>query len=189
MRFKWFVASSCTVFLFVPVIVAGAAPVNYSEFVSGDLIHLGFPLPVMSFDIGVNTVSGRFGIDATDTDVDSFAFTVPAGSQLVSGQVTLADFIGDIVESEWEFRSGSANVGGGAMLDLLAPNSPGLDTLGPVPQGPNVYNITQRGFFHTDPPCQADYTFTFVIQSNVPEPCSAGLILIGAMLLLGWRRR
>src|SRR5262245_16322031 len=75
-----------------PVHLAVAVPVNYQESVSGDLPESGMPLPTFTFDIGLNTVSGRFGTDISyGADFDSFAFTIPPGMQLTAGRVDLVD--------------------------------------------------------------------------------------------------
>ena len=178
--------------LWVPVQPAAAVPVNYFENISGDLPDNGAPLPTFALDVGVNSVSGRFGEDQFTIDFDSFAFTVPAGAELIAGQVTLADLdlFGDIVSIHWDLRSGSANIGGGTVLQPLLPNSPGIDTITTVPLGPNVYNITHRSFSAGGmAPYLADYTFTFELRGIVPEPASAGMLLIGAAAMLSCRAR
>jgi hypothetical protein len=172
-----------------------AVPVNYIETFDGDLPGAGFPLPILAFDIGVNTVSGRFGtVSEFESDADSFAFTVPAGAELVAGQVEVFDLDqiggGDMVLSEWLLRSGSANSNGGTPTELLDPNSPGVDTMTSVPLGPNVYNVSHTGFFWSPPPpALADYTFTFELRAIVPEPASAALLLAGAITMLFTRHR
>jgi hypothetical protein len=183
-------------FLCVPMGRALAVPVNYIETFDGDLPHPGFPLPTLAFDIGVNTVSGRFGvISEVQDDVDSFAFTVPAGAELVAGQVEMFDLDtmggGDIAHSEWMLRSGSANSNGGTAIELLDPNSPGVDALTfSLPLGPNVYNVTHVAYSSSPPPpAMADYTFTFELRAIVPEPASAALLLAGAIAALCFRRR
>jgi hypothetical protein len=172
-----------------------AIPVNYIETFDGDLPAFGSPLPILAFDIGVNTVSGRFGaVSEFEDDSDSFAFTVPAGAELVAGQVELFDLDlvgGDMVKSEWLLRSGSATSNGGTPTELLDPNSPGVDTLTfSLPLGPNVYNVSHTGFFWSPPPpALADYTFAFELRAIVPEPASAMLLLAAAVTALCFRRR
>jgi hypothetical protein len=175
---------------------ATAVPVTYNEFVDGDLPQVGFPLPTLAFDIGINTVSGRFGVlSEVEDDADAFAFTVPAGAEVVAGQVEMFDLDlvggGDMVISEWMLRTGSANSNGGTATELLDPNSPGVDMLTfSLPLGPNVYNVTHTGYFWSPPPpAMADYTFTFELRAIVPEPASATLLLAGAITMLCSRRR
>ena len=85
---------------------AVAVPLNYAESISGDLsgpLVLGSPLTILAFDIGLNTVSGRFRlVDNNVTalnDFDSFAFTIPTGAALVTGGVSVTDSEGDIVDT------------------------------------------------------------------------------------------
>src|SRR5262245_25895482 len=94
-----------------PVQTASAVPINYQESVSGDLPESGMPLPTLAFDIGLNTVSGRFGRNESyGDDFDSFAFTIPPGSQLSAGRVDLVDTeYGDFVSSGWQLNTGSAS--------------------------------------------------------------------------------
>jgi hypothetical protein len=167
-----------------------AVPFNYDELVSGDLATAGFPMPVFAFDIGVNTVSGRFGNSGSTSDFDSFAFNVPGGVELVAGQVVLADFVGNIGASTWWLYGGSADYAGGTYIQSLQPSSPGADTIVSVPLGPNVYNISHFVFFSDGIiPEFADYTFSFELAPIIPEPASAVLLLMGGGLLLGWRLR
>jgi hypothetical protein len=171
--------------------VAWAAPVHYDETVNGDLPKMG-TLPTLQFEIGTNTVSGRFGLGPTypvdPGDFDSFAFTIPVGSQLVAGQVSLVDVVGEVHSSLWRFRKGSAEFQVGAELELLEPDSPGEDSLTTIPLGPGLYNLSHHTLSYMDPsPAEAQFTFTFEL---VPEPTSAALLLLVGMSTLSfWRRR
>jgi hypothetical protein len=79
---------------------AGAAPVNYNESVSGDLVYGGrSDIPVLfSFDAGVNTISGRMtGSSPTSgnppptiIDVDGFQFSLGSNLRLDSVTVSFA---------------------------------------------------------------------------------------------------
>lgn len=171
---------------------ASAAPVIYLESMSGDLPQIGFPLPILAFDVGTNIVSGRFGRDAADnSDLDSFAFTILAGAVLVSGGVTLTDAQGDITSSTWRFGRGSANSTQGTLLEPLTSSSPGSAALTTVPQGPGTYNMTHITFGQVDPaPNTSDYTFTFEVRSTAAVPAPAGLVLaLAGVPLLGLVRR
>jgi hypothetical protein len=63
---------------------AGAAPFVYSESVSGDLAADLPVATVFALDVGDNTVSGTLGFGL----FDSFAFSVPVGTQLT--QITFS---------------------------------------------------------------------------------------------------
>jgi hypothetical protein len=79
---------------------AGAAPVNYNESVSGDLVYGGrSDIPVLfTFDAGVNTISGRMtGSSPTSgnppptiIDVDGFQFSLGSNLRLDSVTVSFA---------------------------------------------------------------------------------------------------
>ena len=171
--------------------VAQAAAVHYSESVDGDLPSENI-LPTLAFDIGVNTVNGRFGAEfdyPAPPDRDSFAFTVPSGTRLVVvGQVALVDFAGDIILSDWKLSKGSAEYGGGTTIDEIVSTSPGSAAFKLLPLGPGLYAVSQSAFASASfPPSLADYVFTFTV---VPEPATAALLAIGSTTLwLATRRR
>ena len=179
---------------------ASAAPITHLESVSGDLPGAAFPLPVLAFDVGTNTVSGQFGRNRTGrADFDSFAFTIPSGAVLVSGGVTLTDVQGDITNSGWVFFSGSADAFTGTQLEALNVLSPGTASLTPVPLGPGTYNMTQTAF-GIEPalfdPHTANYTFQFDVRAEVataavsaPAPAGLVLALTGLSALAVVRRR
>jgi hypothetical protein len=169
---------------------AAAVPVAYHESIGGDLPDFGSPVPTFAFDIGVNSIAGRFATSSTAPgDFDSFAFTIPALTELVAANVSLADIEGNISGTTWEFRAGTANSHTGTLLELVSSNSPGSYTFTSPPLGPDVYNLghTQIGASgggqHS-----ADYAFEFVVLP-IPEPTSASLLAIGAAALLHSRRR
>jgi hypothetical protein len=167
--------------------LAAAAEVHFVEAVDGDLANSG-ALPILAFDVGVNTVSGRLGEQAAlPVDFDGFAFSIPAGTQLVAGQVEMFEVAG-VAIADWNLRVGSNTVGVGTFLEVVDPDTPGIDAIDSVPLGPDVYTLGQRIFIGgPDLPNLADYTFTF--QVAIPEPLSATLLLSGAAILLGVRWR
>jgi len=176
--------------------LALAFPANYMEATRGDLPDYGDPLPVLAFDIGINTVSGRLGVypirggSESDfrADFDSFAFTVPAGTELIAAQVAVADVafssMGNMKISSWYFRAGSASFAGGTEVQQLRTNSPGTAIVSAVPLGANVYNMSADFLtFDAPTPAASDYAFTFELARVVPEPASLGLALVGGWLL------
>lgn len=153
------------------VAAASAAPVNYQESVSGDLLNSGV-LTTFTLDIGINTVSGTFGFEPGDTD--GFAFIVPVGTVLAAGSVTLVDSVGDITDSRWRLFSGSSTSGAGTFVEDLVALSPGADDLDSTPLGPQTYNFSQADFGFEASPAFSDYTFSLTLTplQAVPEPGS-----------------
>ena len=149
-----------------------AAPLTYEEPRDGDL-PMGAPLPVLPLDLGVNTVSGHFHPQAY-IDWDSFAFTIPAGTQLVSGSVELTGgSIGGEVAAYWYLFPGSSPDFTGAILDYLLTAIPSYESasLTYVPLDAGTYNLTQalnEGAVYTD---GAFYTFSLTV-AEVPEPAA-----------------
>lgn len=172
--------------------LANAGPIAYTESGSGDLPGVGSPLPTLAFDIGTNTVSGNTGFNVDHAaDFDSFAFTIPGGAVLISGGVVLTDFAGDFTVASWGLRSGSANSSTGSFIETLSANSPGSASLVNVPLGAGTYNLT-AGIVGADTstlPSTANYTFTFVVGSPVPEPGTWGLAGASLIALAALRRR
>ncbi len=162
---------------------ASAAPIAYSEAVSGDLPETGV-LPTFTLDFGINTVSGTYGQDANENlDFDSFAIIVPSGLSVLFGDLTLTDNTGDMLTATWQLNSGSNLAFGGTNLGSVTANSPGT-TLIPMLVA-DTYNFTQVAFTNTAEASETgNYTFTFV----VPEPASLALLAVSPLALLRRRR-
>jgi hypothetical protein len=164
------------------------AGIVYSETVDGDLSEFAnLPsgtLTTLNFSAGTNTVSGRQTF-SSPFDLDSFAFTIPSGSSLVTAslQTTLA---GGATSSTWLFYSGSAVPGAGTSLGSVT-NLSGFPT---IPQGSGTFQLLA---FQVPGPFAAgtvDYTFTFDVQAQngIPEPGSM-LLLGGGLAVMAWRFR
>jgi len=165
---------------------AVAAPIAYQESVDGDLPSpLITPLKVLALDFGVNTVSGRLGYPGGALDFDSFAFTLPDESALLSGRVELVDVVGNIEGVGWDLRRGSPYWGEGHYVQLVNPESPGfLDlVIRPSQQQGGLYALSMFAIQHSDPKPSADYTFTFDVGPPVPEPGMLILTSIGLAAL------
>ena len=128
--------------------VSGAVVV-YDESVSGDLPGTTSPLTNFVLGVGTNTVTGRVGtLTGFPFDFDSFAFTVPAGTQLVSGSVTMVDSPGNSADFDgysWYMFAGSPNYEGGSYIEALFLNSLDTQTFFSTPLSANVYNLSAEG--------------------------------------------
>jgi hypothetical protein len=166
---------------------ASGAVVTYNESVNGDLPVFGPPLTNMALDVGTNTVTGNSGDSGATFDFDSFAFTVPANTQVVSANVTLTDApgnSGDIVDLEWGLFAGSADYGGGSFLEGISGLSPSTYVFTTTPLGPDVYNISAFSAGSSGgPPKFSNYTFSFVVQSTVTATPEPGMFIVGLVAL------
>jgi hypothetical protein len=165
--------------------LASAATLNYIESVDGELPFFATSPFTLPLDLGANTVSGQFVAGGLEPDFDSFAFLIPAGSQLISFHVVLADVSGDLITADWRVEAGSPDSFAGTFVGFLLADSPGIGTLPNVPLSPAVYSVTHTSNLVVDPSATATYTFTFVL---VPEPATSTLLLLGAISALCSRR-
>jgi hypothetical protein len=174
---------------------AQAVPVNYDELVDGDLDEFG-PFPVFAFDVGLNTVKGSFGhISPGPTDWDSFAFAIPAGTELIGAALSLTDAIGNVGSSTWRLRRGSNLWDTGVFRENIQSLSPGFAIFTTPPEPAGTYNVSHISFGIFVPgPTEntANYEFSFRVDT-VPEPSTAalaaGLLALGSGFLNRNKRR
>jgi hypothetical protein len=169
-------------------------PVAYNESANGDL-QAGGTLPIMAFDLGVNTVVGVTSVGAM-IDFDSFAFSVPAGMQISSATLE-TEFVdvfmpGFFSGAQWAFNKGTNIYGNGQLQEV--PTMPATAggtpyTFTSLPQGEGIYNLSQAVLSASNGLGQ--YRYTFNVVAAVPE--SATLIPLAAAgalaATLGLRRR
>ena len=158
-----------------------AAPITYLESVSGDLPNSSrlprVSLTLLLFELGSNIVSGRLG---GPDPLDSFAFVIPGGTELVSARVELVDVVPDVQIAGWWFKRGSTLFDGGSLLETVAAPSPGSTSFGGT-RRPGTYNLSNFGIQGPNgSDFLADYTFTFDLAPQaVPEAGMLALISIG----------
>ena len=171
------------------VFPAGAAPINYDESISGDLPYSapsGFPLTTFTFDVGTNIITGTATASRTTIDMDSFAFIVPTGMQVVRVGLVAVD-AGDntlLNSLDWVLNEGSVNFNSGTFVTRLSVSSPGSAEYTGI-LGPETYNMTGGGYGYSNQGGMGKYTFTFDVNSTaIPEPSALALLVIGGALLL-----
>lgn len=176
---------------------AVAAPIVYSEAVSGDLDFQS----VGTLDAGVNTVQGRFclGTDCLTDALDGFLFTLPTGLALDESRFTFtsAPILTSSASTVFQLRAGSAILASsgtiglmtGASLSLFDAALP-LTTMGEYTLFHALANWggTQGGSLNVD------YTWTLNVSGaqtpggQVPVPGTLALFGIG-LAGLAFRRR
>lgn len=165
-----------------------AAPVTYLESVSGDLPGNG-SLTILLLDVGVNTIRGLFGASNNELDLDSFAFIVPPGSEVVAATVRLTDVLGDVIDTRWALWRGSSFFSNGTFIEELFSTSPGSSSLLNGPLAADIYNFSHSGFTWTFQGA-SQYTFSLTVQqATVPEPASLALVGVALLLATTARRR
>jgi PEP-CTERM motif len=162
-----------------------AAPLAYSEAVSGDLPSFTIA-PLGALDTGLNTVRGRTCFTADGScqwgDFDSFRFTLSPG--LVVQRISL-DFTTTLLPSSSWARTGFElrEVGPNLLLDsedfnLLGPAGSVSAFGGVLPLiDSGQFAIEQRSLARTGPGWFADYTWSIQV-AQVPEPSTLALLVL-----------
>jgi hypothetical protein len=163
------------------VVMLGSGPalaitVNYDEAIGGDLNASS--LTVFSFDVGTNSVRGTETV-GSNSDFDSFAFTVVPGSQVDQITLQLSDgALGNVVAAQWQLRTGM--LVSGTFVDSLSASSPGTDSYGGI-LGAGTYNMRWASISNFGD-STVNWLFSFDV-SPVAEPGTLALLSLG---LLGW---
>ncbi len=174
--------------------VAQAMPFHYSESVDGDLA--GLPSTAFSFGVGNNTISGstHFAVNITgpgphyDTDFDSFALDLPAGSWLVNISLAFTTVSSNTLSADAELRlclgvsNCSSDVLGSQTVSFFDA-SPRQVNFGALPLSAGTYTLLTHGLGigpAIDPSLSeswfVDYTWTLRV---VPVSEPSDLLLLG----------
>jgi len=185
-----------------------ATPLAYNEAVSGDLPE-NPPFPVLSLDVGANTVSGTSFVNfpvggPNSADFDSFEFSVPANTQLVgitytptvtndtSGDTTLRmeAFVDDVPVTK-SFACQEFYIINKTSIGPTCLVPPTNTFAAALPLDAGTYLLFEGQFQPTNFG-ETDWNYTWSLTvAPIPEPgsialLSAGLTILGAMM---WRRR
>lgn len=172
---------------------AHAAPLAYDEAVQGDLSNSG-PGPLLTLDIGTNTVSGKTGARAflegcclqSSADFDDFQLSLPAGLTLTAIQVSFvlhnsgAGSPGVAYQIYDDYPAGGWFFAPDPLIGFGFGSSPVNVVSDKLPRsGPDILAFREEAISCD---CTAGegydlgYTWTFtVVAAAVPEPATAAL--------------
>ena len=186
---------------------AQAAPISYSEAISGDLSQ-DFPAEYIgTLDIGINTIQGTFCFARAPTtcpdtgrgfDHDGFRYTLPEGLSLDS--VTYAFASASVLYAGahtnfWLMQG--INLGDpildGESLDAMTSGTRSMFASALPISAPGEYTIAQPGSGSSGFDgglLTVNYMWTLSVSAvEVPEPTTLGLFGVGLAALLSRRRR
>ena len=184
------------------LIVAAAAPANASAFTYDEAtatdLEAVLPAPtVFLLGVGANTVTGTQISSLAGFDLDSFAFTIPAGTVLSS--ITYAFASNSTLNSDntvYVLDNGNATAANPVIASLTS--HPHTDTSPVVfagtPLGPGTYGMTNLSTGHGALPWTLSYTWTLQVDEAAapiptPEPTSILLFGSGVATLIAKRSR